>query len=290
MRIISWLFDRAPTADTPPPEINPTPAARARGIAVTIDDASDIEATPDPLAPAGPRRYILEPFFWMIEYTAADGAVTRRRITMLHVTERDGHRYLTARCHERRALRTFRLDRISCLISQDGEIEEADPWFDDVLAAAEFEVVATKQPGEPAKAAKDVSAYTTLRRATGPALTLLIAAARSDDYLHPAEIDAIMIYLEDEAIALRDAGEIQMIDADMFAKAERTVRRLRPSRDDLVEALTAIARFDRPRQTRLAKSLAKVARADGTVDEIEAACMAELDEIGTRKFGHGWGG
>lgn len=57
-----------------------------------------------------------------IEYRAATGAPTRRKISIQSVMNEDGTLYLTAYCHERRAPRDFRLDRITAVLSEHGEV------------------------------------------------------------------------------------------------------------------------------------------------------------------------
>lgn len=67
--------------------------------------------------------------FFMIEYLNAAGQRSRRRITVTALgTGKGGVPILTARCHERKAMRSFRIDRIQCCIGMDGEV------FEDVAA------------------------------------------------------------------------------------------------------------------------------------------------------------
>jgi len=236
----------------------------------------------------------------MIEYTDAQGRFSRRRITMRHVDDTGGTQFLYAFCHERNAMRSFRLDRISCLISQDGEVEEAAPWFAHILSISDSARIALREPfggrapqsaSEPAIRQPAVSPYTALRREITPALTLLIAAARSDDFLHPREVDRILRYAEDEAVILRDAGRLPgNPEADAYDKLERTIRRLRPTRDDLTGAFETLSALDLPRQRHLAHALAETAAADGHVDETEADLIEEMRAAGAKKHGFGWDG
>lgn len=231
------------------------------------------------------RRYTLEPYFLMIEYTDTKGAMTRRRITTHTIEERGPTIMLGAFCHERNAPRLFRLDSISCIIGPEGEIEDPAPWFADVMAASDFTdtIECIRQP----KAL--VSVYTQLRRAIGPALTVLIAAARSDDYLHPGECETILRYCEDAAAALHDQGALTAFPtAADFDKLERTMLRLRPTRDELTEVFPAIADMTRPQMRRLATALADTIRADGAVDDIEAAIAEDLRSLGVSRHGFGW--
>lgn len=284
MGLLDLLLRRTPRATDPAPEI------------FTQRPASPIAPADDP-AVAGATRFILEPYFLMIEYRDARGQVTQRRITTRTVVEQDGVRYLQAICHERQALRSFRLDRIVCFISQDGEIEDAQAWFAEVLPISDvvqdaerliiFSGDRTKTPAKQSKPA--ISTYTALRRELAAPMTLLVAAARSDEFLHPREIRRILHFAEDEAAMLRDAGQLPGdLDAEMFDKLERTMRRLRPTREDVDAALEALLSLDLPRKMQLARALAETAAADGKVDDIEAELIEEFSRIGARGHGVGW--
>lgn len=82
------------------------------------DDEPDVEGL-------DPGREAIMGATFAIEYTDAAGKETRRRITALQF--KDGS--LMARCHERRALRNFRLDRITCVIDRQGVIYGTEEFF-----------------------------------------------------------------------------------------------------------------------------------------------------------------
>lgn len=283
MNILGWLLGRTPADTDPPPPIKGKQGEIVP--AIGRDETIDRDAA-QPLA----LRYTLEPFFWMIEYEDSHGDITQRRVTMRCVEERGGQRYLYAHCHERNALRMFRLDRISCLISPDGEVEEAGAWFDATLGGceiAEFTPTARGQGTKPLKA--DLSTYTTLKRHIAPGMILLTAAARSDNILHPREIDRILRFAEDCAFDLRDTGKLPYgIQGDDFDKLERTVRRLRPLTSDVEEAFVEISNWPRDRTKHLFNALKATALADGIVDEIEVGFMEALRNHALRQHGIGW--
>ncbi|WP_143598921.1 WYL domain-containing protein [Pseudothioclava arenosa] len=281
MSILDYFFRTVPQLEDPAPSFK-------RPAKVVVPPGSVLDPEPDDAgAPVEIcRRYYIEPFFLMIDYTDAQGNPSCRRVTMRVIEERHGLYYLQAFCHERQAMRSFRVDRISDIISQDGEVEPAAPWFDEILASAEVEEF-DDSARKPARRAPR-QPYTILRQHVAQALTLPVAAARSDDFLHPAEIEQILLYCEDEACDLRDQGQLDGLDAGIFDKIERTVRRLRPTRDDVAEAFEAVSGWEQARVERLAKSLARTVRADGRVDALERDLMAELREVGARQFGFGW--
>lgn len=303
MALLDFIFRRTPAESDPPPPIVPTPEAAVNGAIVIVVDDAEADHLPEfpPSTPVPDEescvQYVLEPYFAMIEYTDAQGAFSRRRITMRSITEFKGVRTLQAMCHERHAIRNFRLDRISCLISQDGEVEAAAPWFDHIVEISESRKMPAPQifgkggsrarPDEPSKT--KVSPYTALRREISPGLMFLVASARSDDFLHPRELDRILRYAEDEMVILREEGRIPGgAEAEAFDKLDRTIRRLRPTREDLGESAERLAAWPLPRMRRLAHALADTARADGRIDQTEAALVDELCSLGTRKHGFGW--
>jgi hypothetical protein len=248
----------------------------------------------DPPAPSRPeidghRKFILEPFFSMIEYCDTDGVFSRRRVTMRNIIDRGDRRYLQAFCHERNAMRTFRLDRITCLISEDGEVEDAEAFFDDVLATAEVETLTVPTPLVHGPKAATVTTYTQIRRHLTPAIALLTATARSDDVLHPEEMNRILTYIEKEGEVAWKAGMVATcLTVDDLDKLERTIRRIRPTREDIGEALMGLRSWPTDAMKRLAHALASTALADGTVDDIEAEVIAELRAAGARQYGFGW--
>lgn len=284
MGLLDLLLRRTPRATDPAPEI------------FTTRPSSPIAGDDEPQA-TGAKRFILEPYFLMIEYRDARGQVTQRRITTRTVVEQDGVRYLQAECHERHALRSFRLDRIVCFISQDGEVEDAQAWFAEILPISEVVLDAKRLvmfsgdgPNAPPRQAKPtISTYTTLRRELAAPLTLLIASARSDEFLHPQEVRRILHFAEDEAALLRDAGRLPgNLEADDFDKLERTLRRLRPTREDVVAAIEGLLTLDLSRKRHLAHALAGTATADGRVDDIEQELLDEFRSMGNRGHGMGW--
>ncbi len=56
----------------------------------------------------------------LMRYVDAQGCETERIVSPLRVAEQNGILYLTAHCHRRDELRTFRLDRVVELVREDG--------------------------------------------------------------------------------------------------------------------------------------------------------------------------
>lgn len=281
---VQALILRAPGADTPPPPIRIRGAANDHSIAIILPATDDAEISVS-LQDGPPRqRYILEPYFWMIEYEDGKGDLSRRRVTMRHIEEDRGKLYLGAICHERHAYRSFRIDRIRCLIDQDGAVADPGPIFEELMAVSDTEL-RTPRPNP----LQSMRPHTKLRKALEPALTLLCASARSDDYLHPAELERILLFIEGEASHMvRDATLKSMPDDHGFRVIETLVRETRPTKDDIAAAFNSVCNWEAHRLTRLFRALAATASADGRVDDVESALARDLDAIGTHRHGFGW--
>jgi len=281
MTLLKSLFRGTPTIATPAPDFRDAPP-----VALPRVDPPEVMVSETRTA----IRHTTEPVFALIEYADAEGEITRRRITVTSFDQIEGVTYLRARCHERRADRTFRLDRVRQVFAPDGTTESVQDFF----AALRDSTVSTSERAPkprplPDPNTPDVTPYTALRRAITPGLVLLAASARSDETLHPREIDVILRWCEDEAFDLRDAGHLKALpDAEGFDRIERTLRRLRPLQPDVVEAITAASRWQPPRLLRLARALADCAKADGKVDAIEAQLFDDLAQAGASRLGHGW--
>jgi len=298
LNLLTKFFSRTPRQSDPAPAIAAPGKLPVQLVDIILPTSDDAELTLlDAPGEAEYRKFILEPFFSMIEYTDSNGVTTRRRVTMRNIIDRGDHRYLQAYCHERNNMRSFRLDRVSCLISQDGEIEDAAEFFRDVLATAEVEtltkpvsiVTGPKVHIGNSPKASTVSPYTQARRHLTPAITLLTATARSDDILHPEEMNRILIFVEREGeIAWKGGLSPSCLSLDDLDKLERTIRRLRPTKEDIGEALTGLQSWPVDAMKRLARALAATAQADGKVDDIEADIIAELRSAGARDHGYGW--
>lgn len=110
---------------------------------------------------------------FMIEYRDANGDETRRRITALDI--RDD--YLRARCHERQAMRSFRLDRILSVIDKQGVVFGTAEFFRLIDLPIE-------------------NARPNPNRVFGAGARILSMIAYSDGWLHPDEVDKICQYCE----------------------------------------------------------------------------------------------
>lgn len=101
-----------------------TPPAFTGFVTRMGEQETDAGDEPD-VAGLDPTREAIMGATFAIEYADAAGNRSRRRITALQF--KNGS--LMARCHERKALRTFRLDRITCVIDRSGVIYDTAEFF-----------------------------------------------------------------------------------------------------------------------------------------------------------------
>ena len=281
MRILEWLKRRTPS-DTDAVGIEiATPPDAFVAVEPKEDLLSELEEAgclaPD-INTSENIRYDLEPMFLVIDYCDAANNHSRRRITTRWVDRRGSNVFLGAICHERKAARTFRIDRIEGVIDDDGVVEDATHFFNSLLVdEIGYATPAKQKKPKNGGVRSGASTYTLMRREMKPALVVLAAAARADSLLHPEEVDRIMQYSETEANHLCESGVVADIPSiDDLDKLGRLIGRLRPTQEDLDEALRVIVTWPEDRWKRLFKSLCRVVEADGIIVEEEYNFLAEI--------------
>lgn len=259
MQFIDWLFARTPDDHDDAP-LPPAAEVGSPQPDITDDDAEPDRGTTVPL----------EPVFTVIDYTDATGTTTRRRITMRTLAATPSGATLKAICHERHAPRAFRCDRIRCFIDPDGQVIATPDFFRDILQIdlATYQPQATTGMTDSARAAREW---------LGPALSVLVAVARSDEELHPKELEQITDFARAEFPRLtRELGQgTRLSEKDIWA-IRNTIERMRPTRSSLREHLTQIAGWSEDRRARLAAMLDDVIAADGVVRASEVEIHAEI--------------
>lgn len=211
-----------------------------------------------------------------IEYVDSKGNASRRRISLgaIQVDER-GRVFLQAYCMERRALRSFRMDRVHTVIDVDGEVHEPHRYFSEILridmpdecfATAEHKAeaslaVAFREAPPPVRDAVPGRAQ---RHAARDGLRVLAALARSDGIMHDAEIEVILDYIAHRA----DCDGIAMGEEDRDALIPY-LRRQYPTTDVLDRCLAALEEEPRSQQRLLIRHAIQLMDADGVQDPAE---------------------
>lgn len=209
---------------------------------------------------------------FIIEYLDSAGRASTRRITVFEIVEgKAGMPCLMARCHERNAVRQFRVDRIRSCADFNGEVHE------DVSAFLYDNLGMSPAIASEARARLESDNWNVVLPAIRSDSVLLAAIAKSDGLLRTVEIDAATQYL---AWSVERSG-IMLSDADIERIANH-VRRLRPTRDAISRSLDALATRDRKQVIDLLRACVSVMNADGNQHPAEIAMInaISLDLVG----------
>jgi hypothetical protein len=215
--LTDWLFDKTPgeTDDAPP-------SPHVSGRPLVSDDEEWLEPPAD--------EYDLEEVFTVIDYRDAKGQPSRRRITMRTLSRGPTAPLLHAICHERRAIRCFRTDRIDGFIEDTGEVLDCAAFFREILSI-DLAAIAPKRPAPQPKIHTALSVARGFRSELRAPLSVLVALARSDDRFQPEELDVICRFVETIAPNVHDPahpGEVSTM-----TELRPMIRRMRPTRESL---------------------------------------------------------
>lgn len=277
MGLLDFILNRTPARSAPPP-----PAVLA--IDVTMD-TGETEVTLDAVAPETGAKIPTDPLFLQIEYVDSAGNRSTRRVTIHSAEQKPGCYTLYAFCHEKRALRAFRSDRILQAITFDGEVFDGAGIVRDLLGLDDPPPI-TANPPRPAIRARAAAptAERSLRRqvdlAIRPAVTLLVAAGRSDDEYHPTEVEAVHRYIEAEASILSASGLLSGTPSiEDLGPVCRRVKTSRPTREDLAEEIAKIRNWQPDRISRLHAAICDVIAADGETRLAEELFQSEMTQM-----------
>ncbi|MEO3430162.1 hypothetical protein AAFN88_14975 [Pelagibius sp. CAU 1746] len=204
-----------------------------------------------------------------MEYRDSRNAMTRRRITLNGFRPTEGGHYLMrAFCHERKAVRSFRTDRIVSIIDWDGVIWEPLEYFDDLGIRLPLPVGAITAPkrAEPRPGESQ-------RAACADELCILAALSRSDGHLHDYEVERMLDFTADAC----DRQGLPFEESDRAA-LDRYIRKLCPDITAVGECLVRLnRREDSVASKRLFRAMVAVMDADGVQAPEEVAFITEVD-------------
>ena len=255
---IEMIFERTPSETDSAPF---PPAMKNAAFPLPTDD--DLECEPD-------GSVEVEAIFTMIDYRDAVGNETRRRITLRGIAAGPSAPILSAICHERRAIRHFRTDRIIDFIEPDGECLSCEDFFKRVLDIDLNELT-------PSPSSQEARRVRDFLRAP---LSVLVAAAQSDGKLDIREIDAIQSFAENEAIQLFREGRL-----DVFLSLSSTdylrqlIEKMRPLQSSIKGYVRSILDYDCDRRIRFERALHKVINADDQLSNEEVGFLADVQSI-----------
>lgn len=227
-----WLSAR-PVAPPPLPVILPE------------DDADEVEE---------PSRGVAEGQAFMIEYVAADGAATRRRVVVWGIRDdsANGIPTLYAKCLERNAMRSFRIDRIRCCIDFDGEVHDDVPRFMAETFGMDLAGIMAEAKAHDGK--RWIDAMGLIRYDA----SLIAAVIRADGFIKPPETAVAAEYLERVA----ERGSFYASEQER-RQIRAYVKRLRPRKDMIAAAINGMQKRPPNQILQLFKALIQVMDCDG---------------------------
>ncbi|MCY1707306.1 WYL domain-containing protein [Pannonibacter sp. SL95] len=248
-------FEIALMAAPPPPRAIRLPMA---------DDDEDDDARAD-LGHAEGQSFA-------IDYVNAKGEASTRRITVWAIREgADGTPLLYARCHERKAMRSFRVDRIACCIDYDGEVHDdvatflADN-FGMTPQLVTFTRPAARQPGSRTRWQEALAHIS-------PHAILLAAVGRGDRRFIQVEADEAALHCAEIAERASHA-----FDHDWMPRLSRYIARLRPPETAIAEAVEMLRNRSPQEITSALVACLAVMDADGKRHSAELALVNAIAE------------
>ena len=269
MSVLTWLLGKTPDDTDPAPTI--TLPETARQVAPPAPETEDIAELEEPDEDGNIE---LEAVFCIIDYEDANGVQTRRRITLRKASRGPHAPILSAVCHERRALRHFRCDRIECFIEETGEVINPVDFFRETLAIDLASLAPlVDEANQNARAIRDF-----LR----PPLSLLVAVARSDGDFHPEELDEICQYAEKELMCKTSETRFPNVTIDDLDSLTILIRKMRPGKSSISGYYQKTLEMADERLERFAEALQRLVMADGRLAYEEEEILEELNDIRAR--------
>lgn len=242
------------------------PIAVGRSVCIGKHDSAellDADPTPELTVPEEELGWA-EGQTFAICYEDGDGNATERRITVRGLRlNTENVPLLVAWCHERHALRTFRLDRVTAVIDRDGEvISPPAPFFVETFGMSPQ--LATCSFPKPVSLVR-------IRKSFTHHLMVLAHLAAVDGY---SDLDEQAIVI-DHCLHLAKNADLSATSAEEGA-LRRYVRNLKPTNHTIEVALAGLQRDTPNRVVTLITAAHHVMDADGFRDPMEEKFLAEL--------------
>ena len=238
--------------------IPPVPSGRKTSVPGGYED--------DPVDSMAAGLGVAEGQSFIIEYVNAAGKSSMRRITVFSIVAgAGGVPCLMARCHERKATRQFRADRIAACIDYDGEVFEDVAGFLSDTFGMDLRVASRQKGSEREKHWQQIVAC------VRPMAVLLAAVSRSDGQVRSVEI-------ETSAQCLAKIAERKelWVEQEDFERLVTYIRRLRPDAQAIGRALDEVSRYPKADVVAFFQAAKAVMEADGVAHPEEAEIINEM--------------
>jgi hypothetical protein len=226
---------------------------------------------------------------FIIEYRDSQGRSSRRRITVWGIKRGvDGVPLLVAKCHERKATRSFRIDRILAVIDYDGVVQEPlDRFFEDTFGMHADELAPRSSSERSHKPVgpiikkqgitlemDPVERWSMIRAACRDhGLHLLATLARSDGELHPNELEVMVDF-----VAELSAKMGITIDVGQSDQIRDYVKRLRPTFEVIDRTIDRVLARPPSDIKNLLAFGRRVIEADGLLHPAELSALQDLEK------------
>lgn len=254
------------------------------GLAAKLPDEDAADEIPEK-SETDSRLGFAEGQTFAIEYEDAKGDLSERRISVLSITKGANHiPCLMAMCHERQAVRQFRIDRVLTIIDLDGEIHEPptdflvenfgmDPAFAEASETGEVDLPDIQAAIAREAARKD--RWEHIKRTVYWDMKALAGLAWSDGSMHPDERGVIV----DHCLSLSAHFDL---NEDEHERLFKLVKRQYPSVGAVERAIEEIWQLPEDRRNLFLAACARLVEADGVVDPSEVSFLQETGFGGYR--------
>jgi predicted DNA-binding transcriptional regulator YafY len=206
-----------------------------------------------------------------IEYKDAHEEITTRRISIRRIcASDDGRVYIQSLCHERKAFRSFRFDRIRSVIDMDGVVWPPKDFFSKELHV-DLSAWKNWSAETPSPRRKSLGTGLAHRQIANDEVRVLTALARVDGFMDEKEVDAIITFV----MAKADHAGIQENEKSRDA-LRASLRRQRPNIAAVEESLSRIEKEPVEEQRLFVKTAIRVMDADGVQDTQEFNMLMQI--------------
>ena len=215
---------------------------------------------------------------FIIEYEDSKGDLSERRISVWDIIPgKDNIPCLLAKCHERKATRQFRIDRILSIIDFDGEVHEPptnflieafgmEPAFAEAAETGEINLPDIRQKLE--QEAREKERWEAIKKDILPHIKALAGLAWSDGYMTPDERGVIL----DHALQLSRNYNPSDNEVDKICNL---IKRQYPSEGAIKRAVSDVWESNFEHRQLFLVACARLVEADGVISEEELAFLEQ---------------
>lgn len=233
-----------------------------RSFPIEIDTASP-DVTEEDESDSTDELGVAEGQHFAIEYRDAKGNLTRRRITVWAIRKsKSGMPSPYARCHERNAMRQFRIDRIQCCIDEDGVIHDTADFLADTFGMnAEVAELASNTA---------ISGRDLIKSCVSEAV-LLAAMMNADGKIREQEVAVASAF----CLTLCEKRQGRMLQGNLESLS-KYIDRMNPTHSAILDACDVFLSSSVDEKAAVLRAMRDVMDADGDRDKTEIKFLNEI--------------